>query len=551
MAFDGVFLRQVAGELSMAYGCRVEKIHQPAKSELVLLLRKSGAHFRLLICLRPGAARIHFTNQSYDNPETPPMFCMLLRKYLCGAKFINVSQCGLDRVLLLHFDGTNEMGDRVEYTLAAEFIGSKSNLILINSDSRIIEALRRSDPESETRVILPGAVYGQPEPDSRLSVYDSTPEQLAKAAVEKGGPENAIAGLSPLIFREFEAGSDNYEAMLAAVKDLKDAVAKSHPVMTLSVEGKPVEYSFCPIKQYGPDYTHRTFDTYSMLLDEFYAGRDRVEMLRQTRAEISKTVSTLIARTSRKLLLRRQEQEDCKDREQLRINGELLKSNLSAFSPSAKTVQVKNYYSENLETITIKVDPALSPHANAARYFKEYKKSCVAASLLKTLISKAEAELAYFESVSDALSRAQSRQELDEIKEELITAGYIKVRRSGRKPVPAGYPKEYEFQGYHILCGKNNRQNDVLTFKTAGKNDLWLHARNLPGAHVILFCNNKPPEQAAVEYAAKIAARNSKGGESGTVPVDYTLAKFVKKPPGAKPGMVIYDKFNTVFVSPR
>ena len=537
MAFDGIFLRQMAAELKAACGCRVEKIHQPAKSELVFLLRKSGAHYKLLLCARPGAARVQFTSQSFENPPAPPMFCMLMRKHLCGAKLIDVTQQGVDRVLFLHLEGNDEMGDKTRLTLVLEFLGAKSNIILVGTNGRIIDALRRSEQLDEARLCLPGAVYQPIAADTRLSPIDCAAEKLEQAVLENG-ISGAIAGISPLICREFEG----------RVSALKAAVLQPAPTLTLSPEGESVEFSFCDINQYGSGYTNKRFETYSALLDEFYGSKDRTEMLRSSRNEITKTINTLILRTTRKLALRRTEREDCADREQLRIFGELLKANISNLTIQSNCVTVKNYYSEQLEEVSIPVNPALSVAANATKYFKEYKKACVAAQLLDTLIEKAEEDLVYFNSVLQAANTADSRAELDAIREELISAGILRARRANGKPVGPGTPFEYEFAEYRILAGKNNRQNDILTFKTAGKNDLWFHAKDMPGAHVILFCNNKTPIDKAIEFAATVAAKHSSGAASGGVSVDYTLAKHVKKPPGAKPGMVTYDKYSTVYI---
>lgn len=538
MAFDGVFLRHTAKELEKACGCRVEKIHQPAKSELVFLLRKSGAHFKLLISARPGAARVQFTAQTFENPPAPPMFCMLMRKHLCGAKLCEITQQGIDRILFLHFEGNDEMGDKTKLTLVLEFLGAKSNIILVGANGRIIDALRRTEQLSEGRLCLPGAVFETIAKDARLCPFSNTTEQLKQAVAQNGSIGSAIAGLSPLICREFE---NNIDA-------LKATLDNPTPTLTLSPDGEAAEFSFCPINQYGNGYTQRSFNSYSELLDEFYGSKDREEMLRSSRNEITKTVNTLISRTARKLALRRQEREDCAGREQLRIFGELLKANISTINITTNTVTVKNYYSEQLEDAAIPVNPALSVAANAAKYFKEYKKACVAAQLLDTLIEKAEQDLVYFGSVLQAANTANSRAELDAIREELISAGVLRARRANGKPAGPGTPFEYYFAEYRVLAGKNNRQNDILTFKAAGKNDLWFHAKDMPGAHIILFCNNKPPRAQAIEFAAKIAAKHSSGAASGAVSVDYTYAKYVKKPPGAKPGMVTYDKYSTVFI---
>lgn len=543
MAFDGIFLHFVLDEINSVSGCRIEKIHQPSKNELVLLLRKSGMHKKLLICARPGAARCNFTDNSYENPPAPPMFCMLMRKHLCGAKFFLAEQLGCDRVVHFLFEGTNEMGDITTFNLVCEFTGAKANIILVNGEGRIIDALRRSDPETDERMILPGAKYEPIVNSNKLNPFKSDRDLLVTSAKNEGSILKSIAGVSPLIDRELGEAAD-----AQAVDRLLSAIDNNKPTVTLDPDNNTVEFSYCPITQYGPDYKHKEYPSYNSLLDDYYSQKDKQNILGQYKNDIQKTVSKLISRTVRKAELRKAEQISGRDREHLRIWGELLKANLYAIDPSLTSVTVKNYYSESLQDITIPLDPSLSPAANASKYFKEYKKQCVAAGMLEDLIAEANRDLEYLKSVAHCIDKAESKRELDAIYDELQDSGYIKTRTKRQKAAGTGAPLEYSFAEYHILCGKNNRQNDRLTFKTAGKNDLWLHARNIPGAHVILFCNNREPIPQAIEFAATVAAKHSFGANSGGVSVDYTKVRYVKKPPGAKPGMVTYDKFSTVYI---
>lgn len=565
MPFDGGFTHKIAGELSSAADCHIDKLYQPSRDELVFLLRKKGFVAKLLLSARPGEARAQFTEQKYENPDTPPTFCMLARKYFSGARLTAVTQPGLERILELHFETTDEMGDRVTERIVCELIGNQANIVLVSQSGRIIDAIRRSDLESGKRLLLPGAVYCYPEPQDKLNLLSAPAEELAERIMRL--PELPLSkallssadGISPLIAREtaYLAGGDllvrdtDPESLRAAFSRLSSALSeKGKPVMLIR-NGAPADYSYTDIRQYGETETHE-FDSFSRLLDEFYAGRDTAARTKLASADVSRAVSRALSRAVKRLALRREELKASKNREQLRIFGELLKANLHSVAPGSALARVPNYYDPELKQVSIPLDPVLSPAANAAKYFKDYKKSYTAEQTLTGLISSDEKEIAYLETVEESVSRCRSLADIAEIREELCDGGYMKAQTKGaRRKKTETKPLEYlSAEGYRILAGRNNRQNDAVTTRMAEKSDLWFHTKNIPGSHVVICCGGQPVSDETMLAAAQLAAFYSKAAQSEQVPVDYTPVKYVKKPGGAKPGMVIYTTNKTVFVKP-
>lgn len=571
MGIDGIYLYQLKTEIENGLSnARIDKIHQPSKEELVLLLRSASGAKRLLISIRPSAPRINFTQNTFENPSEPPMFCMLMRKHLSGARFVGVEDNGFERVVTLMFEGTNEMGDRVRLSLVTELIGKQTNLILVGSDGRIIDSLRRSDIEAGGRMIQPGAVYTLPEKQEKLNVIETEPLKIIETVKAAAMPlskafVSVVDGFSPLIAREIvvRAGcdTDKYSnslslteetALVGALTDFKREISCPKPTALVDDRGVPFEFSYTDIIQYGSSAKRINFATLSELLDAVYTERDRKERIRSCANELFKLVNNLLSRIAKKLAIRKKEQEKCADGDKWRIYGELLKANLYAVERGVPYVDVQNYYDPELKTVRIPLNVTLTPAQNAQRYFKEYKKCCNAAAMLGQLIEESENELRYIESVADELSRASSVSDLNEIKSELALAGYIRERGDRKKQARASAPLEFVSpDGYRVLVGRNNRQNDELTLRTAGDGDMWFHTKNIPGSHVIVFCNGDEPSDETVLFAAELAARHSKAAGSSSVPVDYTRVKYVKKPAGAKPGMVIYKTNKTVYVTPE
>ena len=567
MPFDAIFISNLCEELNTASGSRIDKIFQPQKEELVITLRGAGFVKKLLICVRSGSSRISFTEENFENPAVPPMFCMLMRKHLTGGKLISVTQDGLERALTLNIIATDEMGERRNMRLIAEFIGNQSNIILVSEDGRIVDAVRRSDVESSARLIQPGALYSPPDALCKMSPFDAEITDLilrkSELPLSRAILENA-AGISPLVAREIaflasgdeitvgELSEEQKTGLRVAFGTFCTYAKKGTPVMLIDSDGMPKDFSFMPLGQYGKLYTKREFGSFSELLDAFYSERDRQSRIKRSAADILRVLSNTKTRLDKKLFLRKKEKEKCKEREKYRIYGELIKANIGQIQSGATFAEVPNYYDENLCTIRIPLDPALSPQNNAAKYFKEYRKLCSAEQTLGTLIADCESEQAYIQSVSDALARAETLLEILDIHDELVSSGYLKKQKGKAVKHKSLPPREYvSSDGFTILVGRNNAQNDTLTLRTAKKDDIWLHTKNIHGSHVIIATNGQDLPDSTLLEAAQLAAFHSQARGSSQVPVDYTAVKNVKKPAGARPGMVIYKTNSTIFVTPK
>lgn len=561
MAFDGGFLYIVTQELQQAIDCHVDKIYQPARDVLVLYLRKKGFVKKLILSASSGTARVHFTEQKYENPDTPPMFCMLARKIYSSARLVCVEQKGLERVIEFTFDTTNEMGDRIRPKIICELIGNSSNIILVDEDGKIYDAVHRSDIEKSDRLIVSGATYTYPESQNKINILNSNLDATANEILNQNSDDlsksflQTLEGVSPLVCREIANGIDDISpsSIINALQKLKDSILSDNLVMLSKYDNTPVDFSYMPITQYGELYNAKSFESPSNLLDVFYYERENSARIHKASSDITKLLSNLIARANRRMEIRQKELEQNRDREDLRINGELIKANLYAIKQGSNTARVQNYYDENLSMVDIPLDQALSPAANAAKYFKDYKKSCAAVQSLGTLIENDKQEIEYLESVSESLARCKTLADIAEIREELSVGGYIK-NTSRKQPRKKAQPQLSEYQsaeGYKIIVGKNNLQNDYITCTLASKGDMWFHTKNIHGSHVVVFCGGQPLSDETILFAARLAAKNSKAASSSNVPVDYTPIKYVKKPSGAKAGMVIYTTNKTIFVTPE
>lgn len=558
MAFDGIMMTMVKKELKAALtGARVSQIYQPARDELVIAFRAFDGARKVLIRLS-DAPRIHLSSCSIENPPVPPMMCMLLRKKLNGARLSDVVQPQNERVLCLCFEALNEIGDREDLRLYVEAMGRYSNAILVGGDGRVIDSIRRIDfSESQERVLLPKMPYELPAVQDKLCVEDSTVEEICVRIRSFGGDDkavlNTVQGVSPVIAREiaFRAQSGSMEEAIAALKDTV-IYGSGEPTMIYKADGAPMDFAFTAIRQYGDALRTERFDSFGVLLDAFYADRDRAARMKTKSADLNRLLMNTIDRLSRKINLQKADLKQCADREELRVKGDLLQANLYRIARGSAAVTVENYYDENNAPITIALNPAISPAMNAQRFYKAYNKAKTREIMLTEQIAKASDELRYLESVQDMLSRCESEAELSAIREELRGQGYLRAPKGAKhrdKPLP---PLEFvSSDGYRILVGRNNVQNDTLTLRVAAKNDVWLHTKNIPGSHVIVLSNGGNVSDTAIGEAAAIAAAHSKARDSAQVPVDYTLVKNVSKPSGAKPGKVIYVSYKTVFVTPK
>ena len=575
MALDGAFLACLRRELIDALpDARVDKIYQPEREELIIALRYRGGAERLYLSAQAASPRVHFTKETPENPAQPPMFCMLLRKRLTGGRLASIRQEGLERALYFDFDCISELGDPVRLTLAAEMMGRHSNIILIGPDGIIIDAIKRIYPDmSSVRPILPGMRYETPPtPAGRFDLSRHTPEELTAAV--KGGKDEPLSkallslsqGLSPLSCREIAyratGGRDPQVSELSAAEwgKLTDCIRRTQdaangggiPYLLTKPDGTPLEYSFQSIIQYGLDARGQETDSFSALLDKFYARRAAADRMRVHSHDLLRVLTNTAERVTRKLANQRQELAAAAGRDTLRLYGDLINANMHLITQGADKAEVVNYFDENCASITIPLDPALSPAANARRYYKLYRKAQTAEEMLTDRITAGEAELAYIDTVFDALSRATNLRELEELRTELEEQGYL--RRQTNAPKKKAAPlKPLTFRsddGFIILVGRNNLENDRLTLRTAKGSDIWLHTKNIAGSHVIVVCEGRTPPDRTLEQAAILAATHSKAADSAQVPVDYAPARHVKKPAGAKPGMVIYTDNRTAYVNP-
>lgn len=575
MALDGAFLRHLKKEITdRALGARVDKIYQPNKEELVFLLRTRQEAFKLLLSARANSPRIHFTQYAPENPKVPPMLCMLLRKRLSGAKLVEVRQPGLERLLYLDFDAANELGDKVRLSLVIEIMGKYSNIILVDGQGKIVDALKRVDEEmSSQRLVQPGLAYELPPAQNKPCMLECQPEEIVEAIVHQPknqslnkGILNALQGLSPVVCREIEhqvgRGQELFtrdltqeqrerlrfflERLFTTVRD-----TAGEPYMVTKIKGKPMEFSFLNIVQYGTLASVSRWEDFSSLLDEFYEERDRQDRMRVKAQDLLRLLANASERLSRKINLQRGELARSENREHLRVCGDLINANLYRIERGSAFADLENFYDEN-RLMRVKLDPALNATQNAQKYYKEYRKAKTAQQVLGEQIAQAEQELLYVDSVFDCLSRAQSESELNEIRQELREEGYLKAVRDKRKPPAPLAPLEFvSSEGFRILVGRNNRQNDKLTLKQANNNDIWLHTKNIPGSHTIIVTGGRQPGDATLKEAAMLAAYHSRAKDSSQVPVDYTQVRYVSKPQGAKPGMVIYVHYQTLFVTPQ
>ena len=576
MALDGAFLRHIKQELEeKLLGARVDKIHQPNREEVLVAFRTREAAYKVLFSARANSARVHFTAIPLENPKQPPMLCMLLRKKLQGAKLVAIRQPELERLLHFDFDCINELGDHVPLTLTMEIMGRYSNIILTDEEGKIVDALKRVDAEmSSQRLVLPGLSYHLPPPQNKLCPLATSSQQVVEAlnALPKDmelskGYLAVLQGVSPIVCRELahQVGRgreltvktmDEEQVFRAGffyqqMRDTVEAVS-GKPFMAASPQGKPMDFSFLEIHQYGTAAVVKEAESFSQLLDEFYRERDKQERMRIREQDLLKLLSTHSERLSRKINAQRGELEQCAGRDGLRVAGDLISAQMYQMEKGAESVEIPDFYQEGSPLVRIKLDPALTPSQNAQKYYKEYRKAKTAEEKLTEQIELAGKELEYLESVLDALARAETERDLAEIRAELQEQGYLrKLRSKKEKPAAVSAPMKFTTSdGFTVLVGRNNRQNDRLTLKTANNNDIWFHTKNIPGSHTVLVTQGREPTETAMEEAALLAAQHSRAKDSSQVPVDYTQIRYVSKPQGAKPGMVIYVNYKTLYVTP-
>lgn len=571
MPLDGVMLNFIKNELKRAIGAKVDKVYQPSKEELVIGLRSKDCNEKLLLCARANSPRIHFTKAEIENPAVPPMFCMLLRKRLSGARISDIRQSAFERVLLIDFWAHSELGDEITLTIAMEIMGRYSNIVFIDETGRVIDSIKRVDYEmSSQRLVLPGLFYQEVPPQDKKSLTEDGVEECCEEILSRKTLPlskailDSVQGISPLISREIAHCACNADVIVGDMSELSaerlraslERLAKSLSgagVPTVLYNGiKPQDFSYMPITQYGETLKCETVESFSKLLDNYYSERDLLERMRVKSAELIKTVSNAFDRANRKYIAQTTELKNSQKREELRLYGDLITANMHLVKKGDSKAMLINYYEENCPEVEVKLDEMLTPAQNAQKYYKAYRRAQSAQAHLEEQMELGIAEMDYLDSVLDSLSRARSERELSEIRAELEEQGYLRANSNARKQKMKALAP-YEFvsdDGFTILVGRNNKQNDELTMKQSMKEDIWLHTLKIPGSHTIIRAEGREVPEKTIEQAAILAATHSKAKQSGQVAVDFTKIRYITKPNGSKPGFVIYTHQTTVFVKP-
>ena len=585
MPLDALCLSGVIHELNTTLsGSRVDKLYQPGRDEVILVLRTQGAgNVRLLLSANPAHPRLHLTTLPLENPEKPPMFCMLLRKHLSGARLLEIIQPPLERVAVLRFEALNELGDRVERRLILESISHKTNLILLDGDGRILDCIRHAGADlsnqaaagsSSPRILQPGMFYRLPanvDKANPLTISREDMDVLLSSAPEECQADkwllDTFGGLSPLLCRELAhcaggatdvrlnvLGPEGRARLLDRLEELRNTVKKFCCIPTMiSMEARPRDFTFLPIGQYEGTAQIDRWPAFSPMLDAFFEQRERQDRVKQKGQDLIKAVTNARDRTARKIGHQEKELTATKDRDRLRQLGDILTSNFYQVQKGMACLRTVDFYDPEGKDIEIKLDPLLTPQQNAAKYYKDYNRAKKAEEMLTIQLEKGRRELDYLNSVLENISLAEGERDLAEIRQELTDTGYLRRPSKSKDRGRRITSKPMEFMstsGLRISVGKNNSQNDQLTCKLAGKGDIWFHTQKIHGSHVILWTEGGQPDLQSINEAAILAAWFSQARDSSKVPVDYTPVRYVKKPGGARPGMVVYTTYETAQVTP-
>lgn len=577
MSYDGIVTRSVVNELQDALiGGRIDKVYQQEKDEILIKVYSKGENHKLVISANSSNPRMHLTKYSKENPKEPPMFCMLLRKHLIGGTVLNVEQSTMDRIVFIDISAQDELGQPTQNRIVIEIMGKHSNIILINKDDEIIiDSVKRVyEDMSRVREITPGIEYVSPPDQEKMNPLEGCKDDFYSFL--SSSKENFkvfkffyfnYTGLSPLISREicFEAdiavdrniGSledDEKDRLYSAFSTVVDKVIDKnyYPIIASDEDDNIIAFYALDLNQFG-DVEKTHLDSISKTLDRYYHLKDTTDRVSQKSSSLKKSISVKLDRAKSKLGKQKNELLDSKDREKYKVYGDLISANLHAIPRGIDNVELDNFYDENMEKLKIPLNIKLSPVQNAQKYYKRYSKLKTAYNLLLRQIPATQNEIEYLENVILSLDNSNEVYEIEEIKEELIQEGYIKDSKNKKKSKKSKISKPHHYlsrDNIDIYVGKNNRQNDILTFKSSNRSDIWMHVQKMPGSHVIIGNNGEEIPDTTLEDAATLAAYYSKGKNSNHVNIDYTERKNVKKPRGAKAGMVIYDNFKTISVSP-
>lgn len=557
MPFDGIVAKAVTEELEHELiNGRLTKIHQPTATDLVLTIRNNRINHVLLLSIHPRYARIHLTDDTFQNPKEPPMFCMVLRKHLSGATLEEIEQIDMERIILFRFRARNELGDISYKTLVVEIMGRHSHIILTDPETKQIIDSMQHVPMSQNRyrTILPGMKYKMPPEQNKLNPLKTDDDTFIKRLDFNAGKMhqqivNLLMGVSPFIAKELvhRAGlgaADVYrDVFLNFQKELKGR--HYHP----RVYQKPKE-DFHVLRMTSLEDEHETYSSPSQMLDDFYSGKAERDRVQQQARDLSRFIKNEISKNNRKLKKHHQTIKKAEKADEYQKQGELLTAHMHMAKLGDTNITVIDYYDPAQKEMTISLDPEKTPNENAQDFFKRYRKLNTSKKIINKEIIRTEAEIEYFERLLQQIEDA-STNDIDEIREELREEGYLRKRRKQRrkkkqtKPLPEEYRSS---DGTLILVGKNNRQNEYVTMRMAHREEVWLHTKDIPGSHVVI--RDQEPSETTLMEAALLAAYFSKAKNSSSVPVDYTKIRHVRKPNGAKPGFVTYDNQKTLFVTP-
>lgn len=559
MSFDGLFTKAMTEEIaSLLEGGRINKVHQPYKNEVILVVRAGGKNHKLLLSAHPSYSRVQMTEESYENPKEAPMFCMLLRKHLEGYTIENIYQYELDRMIIFEVKGRNELGDVSQKQLIIEIMGRHSNIVLVDKErNMILDSIKHvSHAVNSYRAILPGQEYKAPPAQEKNDPFKATEDDIRKNIDFNAGKLDRqlvahFSGVSPLVAKEavYRAGLANSTTLPTAFFKIIQEISERKYAATIKQDGNKEVFYMLSLEHLSGN--QRTFSSLSEMLDRYYFGKAERDRVKQKSQDVERFITNEIEKNSKKIGKLERTLKDTERGEQYQLFGELLTANLYQMKKGMKEIEVVNYYDEEQSMVTIPLDPLKNPSDNAQKYFSRYQKSKNAVGVVQEQIEKTKLELTYFEALHQQLQSASPR-DIEEIREELQEEGYIrqKKKKGMKKPANAKPLLEtyYATDGDLIFVGKNNKQNDYLTNKFARRDEIWLHTKDIPGSHVVI--RNESPSEKTIKEAAVLAAFFSKAKQSSSVPVDFTQVRHVKKPNGSKPGFVIYDQQQTVYITP-
>ncbi|MET3698044.1 predicted ribosome quality control (RQC) complex YloA/Tae2 family protein [Bacillus oleivorans] len=558
MSFDGLFTRAMVHELQRLVGARIHKVHQPYKLECILQIRGNGISHKLLLSAHPSFHRVQLTEESYENPKEPPMFCMLLRKHVEGGVIEAIEQQGLDRIITFQIKSRNELGDWKHKLLIIELMGRHSNLLLVDPEKMVILDCIKHIPShlNRHRTLLPGYPYVAPPVHEKMNPLDATEEDVLKKIDFNSGklPQQLVQkfeGLSPMIAKEIVSRVPlaNRVTLPNMFIHVMKPIRQHQYSPSIMVGQDKEAFYFMPLLSISSEY--QSFSSLSELLDRYYFGKAERDRIKQIAADLERVLQQEKRKNENKIEKLLQTLEEAKEADRYQLYGELLTANLYRIEKGMEEVEVENYYSEEAEKIVISLKKTKSPADNAQSYFSKYQKLKHAADIVQEQIGHAKAEIEYLDVLIQQLENAAPK-DVEEIREELVEEGYLKAKqdkgKKKNKPQNPTLETYVSSDGTEILVGKNNKQNDYLTNRVAKKDEIWLHTKDIPGSHVVI--KSAAPSDETILEAARLAAYFSKARNSSSVPVDFTKVRHVKKPSGAKPGFVIYEQQQTVYVTP-